>query len=204
MKVITYLGFTFLSILIQFCVMDFIQEKIQTEDTTNLDVTTKKEILNDLLKNISSKPHALYYRTHVMTRSLTNMPPSKVYNNSSMPEVTLATTDGTTTVFDVLYDENTSDTEATPTSTEMYYTSTQFDNLTEITFFETKNKSSMVPSTTPKINYNMHCDCNLLVSKHLEYYLELDVRAILIVCMCFTFLCRTLTSINISFPVQNM
>lgn len=165
MKVITYLAFTFLSILIQFCVMDFIQEKIQSEDTANLDVTTQKQILNDLLKNISSKPHALYYRTHVMSRLLKNTSPSKIYDNSSMSEVTLGTTEGTTTVFDVLYDENTSDTEAiTEITTEMYSTSTEFGNLTEITFFETKNKSSSVPSTTPKIKFSLHCYCNLLVS----------------------------------------
>lgn len=163
MKVITYLAFTFLSILIQFCVMDYIQEKIQTDETVNLDVTTQKQILSDLLKNITSKPHALYYRTHVMSRSLKDTSPSKMYPNSSMTEANLGTTDGTTTIFDVLYDDNTTDADTTPTTTEMYFTSTEIDNLTEITFYETKNKSSD-PRTTPKTNFSMHCDCNLLVS----------------------------------------
>ncbi|KAJ8726356.1 hypothetical protein PYW07_001054 [Mythimna separata] len=164
MKIITYLAFTFLSILIQFCVMDYIQEKIQTEETPKLDVTTQKQILSDLLKNISSKPHALYYRTHdVMSRSLKNTSPSRIYSNSSMSDVNLGTTEGTTTIFDVLYDENTSDTEATTeTTTEMYTTSTEFDNFTEITFFETKNQSSSFPSTIPKTKISLHCDCNLL------------------------------------------
>ncbi|CAH1644930.1 unnamed protein product [Spodoptera littoralis] len=161
MKVITYLAFTFLSILIQFCVMDYIQEKIETEESVNLSVTTHKEILNDLLKNISGKPHALYYRT-ISNRSLKNASPSKIYNNSSMADVSTGATDGTTTILDVLYDENTSDIEVATSTTEMYYTSTEYDNITEITFFETNNKSSSVPSLTPKTSFNMPCDCNLL------------------------------------------
>ncbi|KAF9822947.1 hypothetical protein SFRURICE_018121 [Spodoptera frugiperda] len=161
MKVITYLAFTFLSILIQFCVMDYIQEKIPTEQPENLSVTTQKEILHDLLKNISIKPHALYYRT-ISSRSLKNASPSKIYNNSTMPDLSIGATDGTTTVFDVLYDENTSDIEVATSTTEMYYTSTEYDNITEITFFETKNKSSSVPSVKPKTSFNMPCDCNLL------------------------------------------
>ncbi|KAF9415045.1 hypothetical protein HW555_007201 [Spodoptera exigua] len=145
----------------KFCVMDYIQEKIQTEELLNLSVTTQKQILNDLLKNISSKPHALYYRT-LTSKSLKKVSPSKLYNNSTMPDVSIGTTDGSTTVFDVLYDENTSDIEVATSTTEMYYTSTEFDNITEITFFETKNNSSSVPSHKPKFSHNMPCECNLL------------------------------------------
>lgn len=162
MKVITYLAFTVLSILIQFCVMDYIQEKNQSDESAALNVTTHKDVITDLLKNISVKPHALYYRTHVMSRSLKNTSPSKNYNNSSLSETSLGTTDATTTIFDVLYDENTSETDVTSTTTELYFTSTEFDNVTEITFYDIKNKSSDVPSTTSKVSFNLHCECNLL------------------------------------------
>lgn len=162
MKVVTYLGFTVLSIFIQFCVMDYIQEKIQLPVQN---VTSQKETLSDILKNISSKPHALYYRTHSATKSLLSKSP-KIYSNSSMPAVPLGlgiTDASTTTIFDVLYEENTTDTEVTST-TEIYFTSTEYDNITEITFFDTKNKSLNVPSTTPKNRISNHCECNLLVS----------------------------------------
>ncbi|PZC82370.1 hypothetical protein B5X24_HaOG210411 [Helicoverpa armigera] len=74
------------------------------------------------------------------------------YVTKGIQETSLGTTDATTTIFDVLYDENTSETDVTSTTTELYFTSTEFDNVTEITFYDIKNKSSDVPSTTSKIS----------------------------------------------------
>lgn len=166
MNVITYLSFTVLSIFIQFCVMDFIQEKLQADDDpVHLNVS-QKESLSEILKNISHKPHALYYRTQTK-RSLKIS--SSTISNISSALVTLGTTEATTTLFDVLYDDNTSDSDVTST-TEMYFTSTDYDNITEITFFENKNKSSNSPSfsSKPKTSLTDHCECNLLVS--IVYY----------------------------------
>ncbi|XP_075992300.1 tectonic-1-like isoform X1 [Anticarsia gemmatalis] len=167
MKVITYLGFTVLSIFIQFCVMDFIQEKIDLKtQLSNASITYQKKVVDDLLKNISSKPHALYYRAHA-SRTVKRSPvalssfPEKTFSNSSIPAVPLGTTDVSTTIFDILYDENTSDAE-TSSTTETIFTTTDFENITEITFFETKNMSIDIPKTVPKINFRKYCGCNLL------------------------------------------
>lgn len=171
MKVITYLGFTVLSIFIQFCVMDFIQEKIQVQNSASANVSYRKKVVDDLFKNISSKPHALYYRTP--TSSLKSMKRSsalstisgKIYNNSSMSPVPLITTEGTTTIFDVLFVENSSTTEIT--TTEAFMTTTDFDNVTDVTYFEPANKSKTIPNAEPKISFSKYCGCNLLVCLYL-------------------------------------
>lgn len=64
MKVITYLGFTLLSILIQFSVMDFIQERLQPDEKPLIsNITSNRKLFRDILQEYSKKPHALYYRT---------------------------------------------------------------------------------------------------------------------------------------------
>ncbi|CAB3249996.1 unnamed protein product [Arctia plantaginis] len=147
--------------------MDFIQEKIEIKkNPKKVNSTTQKRIVEEFLLNITNKPHALYYRT-ITNKNLEKPAPIRNklsemnYSNSSVPTVPSGTTDISTTVFDVLYDESTSITETAQT-TESFYTSTEFDNITEITFFEASNKTSLIPNNVPKTNYKKYCGCNLL------------------------------------------
>lgn len=165
MKVITYLAFTLLSIVINFAVMDFIQEKIRigNEDAVpDVNTSSAKTHFNDILKHYGQKPHALYYRSHINLER--KIPSTKTYSNASFLESLETSTDISSTIIDVLYDENSSTTEdAYSTATESLLTSTEFDNVTEITIFGTKNTTTIRPVMKPKkpIRY---CSCNLLVS----------------------------------------
>lgn len=162
-----YLAFTLLSILIQFCVMDYIQEKLQIDNqTTDLNITSQRKRLDDVLKEITKRPHALYYRTankRAVDKSIS--PSLNTYNNSTIPDISIETTTIlSSSIFDLLYDENTSVTDIEDLSTtESLFTTTEFDNITDITLFDKKNKTSMKPFVSPKINQR-ECHCNLLVS----------------------------------------
>lgn len=162
MRVVTYLGFTMLSLFIQFSVIDFIQSIVQLEDKLidNTNVSQKRQ-LRDVLKDLNYKPHALYYRTQINKLAKDNVP-AKIYDNTSLPEL-LTSTESTNLVFEILYDDSTSATEEEDTSitTESVYTSTEFDNVTEITFFANTNTTK--PSVKPKKMGNKDCRCNLLV-----------------------------------------
>lgn len=165
MKVITYLGFTVLSIFIQFCVMDIIQEKIQQSQNPEDVNVTEKKIIENFLKNISSKPHALYYKKEsksMKTPFASNQSAAsseKMYPNSSIPTTLLDTTEISTVIFDILDVENTSTTDTTSTM-ETIFTTTEIENNTEITF-ETTNKS-LTPNTVKKTIVTNNCGCNLL------------------------------------------
>lgn len=161
MKIITYLAFTLLSIVIQFCVMDYIQEKNKLDDKSiDLNLTSPKKLLNDILKDFTQKPHALYYRTNIAPAR------NKIYSNTSIPEITLKTSTDLTTSFELLYDDNTSVTEDTFTTvTDDIFTTTEFENITEITLFDNKKNSTPIkPNITPKRALSKECNCNLLVS----------------------------------------
>ncbi|XP_047544245.1 tectonic, partial [Vanessa atalanta] len=166
MKPITYLCFTLMSILIQFCLMDFINERIQTGDTF---IDHKKTVTGNLsfvLKNIKEKPHALYYRDESQRlHKNINETEKKKYSNSSIQISTFTTsTDFTSTFFDLLYDENVSMAADTTLATETYFNESEYDNVTDITFFDIKTTPK--PTETPKKNVNENnCACNLLFNK---------------------------------------
>lgn len=164
MQIVAYLAFTLFSIVINFAVMDLLQEKIQfnnNDSTRNANVSSTKTHFNEILKHYGQKPHALYYRTHMNLERKT--PNTKTYSNASFLDYLETSTDISSTIIDLLYDENSSITEDTyTTATESLFTSTEFDNVTEITLFGTKNATTVRPVKAKKtVTY---CRCNLLVS----------------------------------------
>lgn len=165
MKVITYLAFTLFSIVINFAVMDFIQEKIRVDNkdvTSDVNASSAKTHFNDILKHYGQKPHALYYRSQINLER--KIPSTKTYSNASFLESLETSTEISSTIIDLLYDENSSTTEdAYATATESLLTSTEFDNVTEITIFGIKNATTIKPVIKPKKTVT-YCSCNLLVS----------------------------------------
>lgn len=168
MKPITYLCFTLLSIVIQFCLMDFINGRNQTDDSFIDHQRTVAENLSYVLKNIKEKPHALYYRKGLLEfQNKNNKTQYKKYNNLSLPMSTFQTsTDLASTVFDLIYDENVNMTESTLT-TETYYNESDFDNVTEITILDKnmRRKPTEIPKKTVSKN---NCECNMLVRRHFK------------------------------------
>lgn len=165
MRLLTYLGFTLLSILIQFSVMDFIQTLMQQDEKLidSLNGTSQKRHIRDVLKDLSFKPHALYYQTQIDKMGKN----AKLTDNTSLPD--LLTTESTTAVFEVLYDDSTSVTEGDASfTTEEIYTSTEFENVTDITFYDKTNKTKTKPNT-PKKMFNSNCKCNFLVSNRVQF-----------------------------------
>lgn len=163
MKVLAYLGFTLLSILVQFCVVDLTREKNNVqEEQVKLNPTSQKKGFEDLLKTFTQKPHALYYRTEVNNKlKESNTPVTRSVRNVSAQEMDSSTVISST-IIEELYDENSSTTEDSFT-TESLYTTTEFDNITEISIFEKKNQSATKPGIQKK-TVNKDCICNLLVS----------------------------------------
>ncbi|XP_063838733.1 tectonic-1 isoform X1 [Ostrinia nubilalis] len=142
--------------------MDLTQDKIGFDDEqTDLNITSQKKKFQELMNDFTQKPHALYYRTHLndQRKELNFMPSTKTYSNTSMQRIEISTIISST-ILDELYDENLSTTEDTFT-TESLYTSTEIDNVTEISFFENKNQSVVKPMI-PKKFINKDCGCNLL------------------------------------------
>ncbi|KAJ0181849.1 hypothetical protein K1T71_002571 [Dendrolimus kikuchii] len=160
MRILTYFVFTLLSIFIQFCVMDFIQEKMQIgRKQTDLRKTSQKVQLNGIIQNISNlKSHALYYNitpsNFIWNTAVNQVIDLEVTNVSIEPK----TTDNPSSVYD-FYDENSSMTEFTSV-TAIILTSTDIDNITEITLFHLNNQSSK--ANIPKTNFNKDCNCNFL------------------------------------------
>lgn len=172
MRVVTYLAFTLFSIIINFVVMDFIQEKIRLKEnrtTSDINSSSSRIHFNDILKQYGQKPHALYYRTHMKLEK--NIPSIKAYNNATFLESLETTTDVSSTVIDLLYDENTSITDGEYTTvTESLLTSPEYENVTDITLFGTKNASTVKPIIKPKNRTVIKdCSCNLLVGITASY-----------------------------------
>ncbi|XP_063617624.1 tectonic-like isoform X2 [Cydia splendana] len=163
MKVITYLGFTLLSILIQFGVMDFIQERLQPDEKPLIsNITSNRKQFRDILQEYSKKPHALYYRTLNQLqeyKNLTSTPKNYDTLNGSTFETT---TDTLSTTFEDLFDESSSMSDV-ETTTDSFYTSTEIENVTEFTLFDKKNKTINKPNFSPKRSFTKdRCHCNLL------------------------------------------
>ncbi|XP_073941772.1 tectonic [Choristoneura fumiferana] len=165
MKIITYLGFTLVSILVQFCVMDFIQERLQVEEKPIIfNVSSQRKQFRDILKEYTNKPHALYYRTSLNRltdyKNISTTP--AIYRNTSLLDSSTST-ESYSTSFEMLYDESGSVLD-TDTTTESFYTSTEIDNVTDFVLFETRNKTKEEPNAIlPKRTLNKKkCDCNFL------------------------------------------
>ncbi|XP_061707144.1 tectonic-1 isoform X1 [Cydia pomonella] len=165
MKVITYLGFTLLSILIQFSVMDFIQERLQPDEKPLIsNITSNRKLFRDILQEYSKKPHALYYRTLNQLQQYKNLTSTtKKYDNVTLNGSTFeTTTDTLSTTFEDLFDESSSMSDV-ETTTDSFYTSTEIENVTEFTLFEKKNKTMNKPNSSPKRRFTKDmCHCNLL------------------------------------------
>ncbi|XP_038222559.1 tectonic-1 isoform X2 [Zerene cesonia] len=158
MQLITYLGFTLVSVLIQFCVMDFINENIEVDKMIeNVSTAHSKREMQAILTKISAKPHGLYYQTN--KNAVTNVKsPFTLYKNASLVDMT--TTEISSTILDWVYDENITTTEDTLQSTDMF-TSTEFENITEITLFE-KKSTTVKPNIIPKKTKSNTCHCDLM------------------------------------------
>ncbi|XP_045487747.1 uncharacterized protein LOC110999839 isoform X3 [Pieris rapae] len=108
MQPITYLVFTLVSILIQFCVMDFINDTIEEKNKNKM---LRRNL--QAMARIVEKPHGLFYQT---------------LSNTSID----MTTETSSTILDWVYDENISTTEEN-LFTDM--TTSDYENVTEVTLF---------------------------------------------------------------------
>ncbi|XP_072936621.1 tectonic-1-like isoform X1 [Epargyreus clarus] len=166
MNPLTYLGFTIFSVFIQFCVMEFIHDRFQLDkDSKRLNESTQKN--NDIIKKINYKPHALFYRTEIDQMSFTanNYPQSSKYSNSSLEDMQMFTsTEIPSTTLDIFYDENATVTDDFIT-TDSYYTGSEFDNVTEITFIDKTSTTTAKPSPSKTVVSKEKCFCNLLYKK---------------------------------------
>ncbi|KOB78946.1 putative B9 domain-containing protein 2 [Operophtera brumata] len=143
-------------------VMDFIQSKLQLDErlTDATNATSRKRHLRDVVKDLNYKPHALYYRTQV--KKLGKDAPANIYDNTSLPDL-FTSSESTTAVFEILYDESTSATDdEIPFTTEAVYTSTEFDNVTEMFFFGKTNQTTIIPNFKQKNKGNKECKCSFL------------------------------------------
>ena len=141
--------------------MDFINGRSPNNDTTTDDIKNDTGNLTHILKNIKEKPHALFYRIERKKGQINTMDPQK-YNNVSLPiSYFSTTTEYASTLFDLVYEENSSTIDDNILTTETYYSSSELDNVTEITFFDKKNTT---PTEMPKKRKNKEkCHCDLLV-----------------------------------------
>ncbi|KAI5641474.1 hypothetical protein NE865_06231 [Phthorimaea operculella] len=152
--------------------MDFIQAQIKVNDDESirkidLNNTSPKRNFSDILQQYAQRPHALYYQAKkekfVDFLATTENPSTSAKENISSESSTGLTI--STTIVDLLYDENTTVTEESSTTmTESMYTTTEFDfdNITEITLFNSKNKTEIKPKNIPKKVVSKDCSCNLL------------------------------------------
>lgn len=167
MKPITYLCFTLLSIAIQFCLVDFINGGGQSNNTVT-DGNSKNVAGNitNMLKHIKEKPHALFYRTAIQ-KDQVNMEQQK-YNNLTITSM-VTTTEYSSTLFDLLFEENSSTIGDNTITTETYYTSSDLDNVTEINLFDKKSTTTK-PTEMPKTHKNKKCHCDLMVCSIIYKY----------------------------------
>ncbi|XP_053601874.1 tectonic-1 [Plodia interpunctella] len=149
MRGITYCDFALVVILVQFIMGEFTEGKIKVDADSN-DLTISS--LND-----DEQPHALYYRS--LASTLEELSTTEYLNVSLLQTTTDTTMDLTTTIIDVLYDENTS----LVGTTDVTFTTTEFENVTEISLFDNKNQTNVKPNITPKNTIiTEDCNCNLL------------------------------------------
>lgn len=170
MKILAYLAFTLLSVLIQFCVIDYIQAQLEDDavllkpKTKDLNVTSQKKKFVDIIKEYGVEPHALYYRTdNAKLQENTLNLTTPVYSNETLSE-SFTTTEKTSTVYDIVYEENVTSISESSTSTDLLFVTTEFENVTDLTLFNTNNATNIKPTPSPKKTYLESCYCNLLVS----------------------------------------
>lgn len=166
MRPLTYFAFTLLSVVIQFCVMDFIQEKAELDEKT---IAYNESINKQTMDKLKDEPNtlALYYRSsrngYKKIKELSGIK----YSNSSLHNVSVSTsTELAFTIFDVLYDENVSTTDITFTTE--FISSTELDNVTEITLFEQTSTTTRPALGTKKATPGNACYCDLLVIINLK------------------------------------
>ncbi|XP_068620821.1 tectonic-1 [Battus philenor] len=169
MKLLTYFVFTLLSIVIQFCLMDFIQEKLDVDEKLKLlnrTIRSQKTPLQNLKDN-TDNAYALYYRLNKdqVFEEAKDLSETKYINTSLQNMLIAPTTDMPFSVFDVLYDDNISIADG-ETTTETFTTEPELDNVTEISWFERKSSTTVRPTAIPKKGRNNDlCYCNLLYNQ---------------------------------------
>ncbi|CAG4944831.1 unnamed protein product [Colias eurytheme] len=138
--------------------MDFINENIEVDKMIeNVSRGHSKRDMHAILTKISEKPHGLYYQTN--KNAVTKVKsPFTLYKNASLVDMT--TTEISSTILDWVYDENVTTTEDTLQSTDMF-TSSEFENVTEITLFD-KKSTTMKPNIIPKKTEPNKCHCDLM------------------------------------------
>lgn len=154
MQPITYLIFTLVSVLIQFCVMDFINDTVEERNVENVKLKQLTKRAKSIINEITEKPHGLFYRTKSNSKT-------SLRTNVSID----VTTETSSMILDWVYDENMSTTEEAY-FTEMFATS-DFENVTDITLL-TKKNSTTKPNFTPKTSGGERCGCNILVCLNLN------------------------------------
>ncbi|XP_045520145.1 tectonic-1-like isoform X1 [Pieris brassicae] len=137
MQPITYLVFTLVSILIQFCVMDFINDTIEEKNKSKM---LRRNL--HAMARIVEKPHGLFYQT---------------LSNISID----MTTEMSSTILDWVYDENISTTEEN-LFTDI--TTSDYENVTEVTLFKNiTTKPSLLKKSEGRCGCNIlyqTCDIN--------------------------------------------
>lgn len=168
-KVLSYLAFTMLSLLIQFGVMDYIQAKIdKNAPHKDLNLTSPNHRFSDILKAYSNKSHTLYYQTNLAKftdEKVKIKSSSAVYMNVTLASPADSDILTTTGAYDILlFDDNTTATEVSSTSESPFYTTTDFENITELSIFNNKNNETAKPVEAPKKRLReKDCYCDLLV-----------------------------------------
>lgn len=171
MKILAYLAFTMLSVMIQFCIIDYIQAKLEGDELKPkqiyLNNTSQKKFV-DIIREYAGKPHALYYRTEnaKLLESLENMPLTTVSSDGTLSENTTTGPDNpqTSTVYDFLYEETVTGASESPSTSELPVTTTEFENITDFTIFNTNNATDTQNASIPKKTFFQEdCYCNLMV-----------------------------------------
>ncbi|KPJ15118.1 Tectonic-1 [Papilio machaon] len=158
MRPLTYFAFTLLSVVIQFCVMDFIQEKVDVDENPIAYNESLDKHSMDMLKDDEPNTLALYYRSN---RNSYEKVTGTKYPNTSLRNVSISTsTEVAFTVLDVLYDENLTTTDITFTTD--ITSSTELDNVTDITLFEQTSTTTRPTTGTKKTKPGNFCFCNLI------------------------------------------
>ncbi|CAH2243530.1 jg9411 [Pararge aegeria aegeria] len=116
----------------------------------------------EIVKQLLAAGSHVNYKTHEKNTAL-HFAASRGFLEMVESPLT-STTDLASTVFELLYDENESVTDSDlVTETLFTMSSPEFDNVTEMTFFD-KIPSTIRPIVTPKKKSTNECYCNLLVS----------------------------------------
>lgn len=150
MAIIMFLYFTLSFIVIQFSIIEFIEMKKMSD----LNISG-----HDVMGNLYSEPHALYYKIKDANISQT----TPIYPNTTLPITKFNDVySSPTTFYDVLFEENVTTTASDGAESSELYTSTEYSNITEFEIFHKTSTTTPKPKTVPKKkDLKNDCFCNL-------------------------------------------